>query len=147
MASNKDSLREQQEKLAQQERTTGHGGVIPRLPKEHMLDARDVEAMHPDKHLRWVNIRNNDKTESRKTEGYARLAESEGGRNIGSELALFGVPQAQYEARVAQQEARTAQLSTAHRREVEQAAERAARELRDRHGVRVRERDLIVNDE
>lgn len=147
MADKKQELREAQEALARQERTTGQSGAVPRMPKEAMLDASDVQAQHPDKHLRWVNTRNAEKAESRKLEGYERLSEAEGGRALGTELALFAIPKARHDARVREQNERSAALMTAHRAEVERAAESAARELRDRHGVRVRERDLIINEE
>lgn len=143
----REELKELQEKLERQERTTGMGGAVSRTPKEALLEAPEAQAKNPDKHLRWVNTKDPQKAESRLNEGYVKLSEEEGGRNIGSELALMAIPRQKYEEKVQAQQERTQQMLVAHRADVERAAEAVARELRDRHGMRVRDRDLYQNDE
>jgi hypothetical protein len=76
-------------------------GVRVRTPRGKMLDARAVQAKHPDKHVRWVSIREDEKAEARKEEGYVRLTSEEGGRQIGKELVLMAIPKTVADARVA----------------------------------------------
>lgn len=122
-------------------------GVYTREPKQAMLDVpKEVIDRHPDKHLRWVNIKDPQKAESRQMDGYVRLTPEEGGRQLGSELALFAAPKASVEARKAFQEKRNRELLTAHVGEMEQAAQSLARELRDQHGFDVNEKDILVKE-
>lgn len=119
------------------------GGAPTRMPKQMMLDASDVAAKHPDKHLRWVSLKDDNKLASRKMEGYVALNEKEGGKTLGNELVLMGLPKQLYEQRVARQNAENERRLSQHTKEWENLAESAARELRDRHGIRVDSRDLL----
>jgi len=123
--------------LKRVEATTGRSGAIPRMPKEMMFDATAVEARHPDKHLRWLNMSDKNKMASRKAEGYTILPESEGGQKIGDEMVLASIPRAQYEQRLARQEEENDRRLNAHTAEWEGQAEAMARTLRDNYGIKV----------
>lgn len=138
-------LREQQKQLERQEAKTVPG-AFSREPKQHLLDASDVQKRHPDKHIRWVNIKDPQKVESRQLEGYVRLTAEEGGRQVGGELALFAIPKAQYESRVAWQRQRNRELLTAHRGEMQKEAQKLERELRDQHGFDVGSKGILVDE-
>lgn len=112
-------------------------GAPNRLPKEMMLDASDVQAKHPDLHLRFVNIKDTNKAAGRLAEGYRRLSNEEGGRHLGDELALFGVPREVVERKRKAQAERNTALLTQYKSEMEGAVEAVVRELRDRHGINV----------
>ena len=133
--------------LQQMERTTGGSGAIPLAPKQQMLDARDVQAKHPDLKLRWVNIKDPQRAAVQMMKGYRRLTAEEGGRALGDELALFGVSRAEYDRRIEHNQKVHAERLTSHRREMENMAEAVARELRDRHGIRVSSERILVNEE
>lgn len=122
-------------------------GAPELTPKEIMLDLSDLKAKHPDKHFRWVNIKAPGVAERRRLDGYLRLPESEGGRELGGEVAVFVTTERLHEHRVAQIEKLTKDRLSAHRAEVEQAAEAVARELRDKHGLRVDVGRLLVDEE
>lgn len=121
-------------------------GAPNRLPKELMLDASDAIARHPDKHLRWVNIKDPQKAMSRQLEGYTRLTSEEGGRTIGNELALMSIPKEKYEARIDAQRKRNRELLVAHKAEMKKVVGDVARSLRDEHGVQVDEKRLLVDE-
>lgn len=123
-------------------------GALSRTPKQHMLDsAASVQEKHPDLRLRWVNIRDPQKAASRVNEGYRRLSSEEGGRQIGDELALMGAPRELVEAKEHEIRQLNEERLVAHRREMENAVEGVARQLRDRHGIKVDSRRLMVDDE
>lgn len=130
-------------KLERQEATTGRSGAIPRMPKQMMLDASDVAAKRPDKHLRWVSLKDENKVPMRKLEGYSVVPEKDGGRAIGSEYVLMEVPREVVEERVARQKAEHERRLNQHNAEWQQQAEAVARELRDKHGIRVSPEQLI----
>jgi hypothetical protein len=113
-------------------------------PKAQMLDASDVQARHPDKALRWVNIRDPQKAASRQLEGYETLSESEGGRRLGDELALMAAPRDQIEAKREAIRRVTAERLTAHNDEMEQIADNVAKVMRDRYGVTVDPKRILV---
>src|SRR5690348_7224420 len=77
------SAEDQLKALERLERTTVPGAPI-RTPRQLMLDASKVQEAHPDQHVRWVNIKDPQKAESRQMDGYRRLTSEEGGRQIGS---------------------------------------------------------------
>lgn len=136
-------LKAAQAAAAQQERTTGDSGVVPNTPKQTLFDARDVEAKHPDKRLRWVNLRNPDKVAARIAEGYVRLAEADGGRHLGGDYALFAMPRDAYNRKmraIAQVDEMRLHM---HKTEFERVVENVARELRDKHGVNITAEELM----
>jgi hypothetical protein len=138
------SLKEMQAELAREEAKTGSSGAIPRTPKQNLLDARDVEAKHPDHYVRWLNT-DGDKVQSRQADGFEKIPESEGGRQTGR-LALFKQPREQHEKRVRDQKETAERRLTQHNQEVEAAAETIAKHLRDRHGVRIDARDFLISE-
>lgn len=119
------------------EATTGGTGAIPNTPKATLLDATSVQAKMPDKRIRWVNIADASKVTGRVTEGYERVPESEGGRQIGN-LALFRVPAEVHARKVRAIEEQNERRLHAHKAAVEQVAESVERTLRDKHGIRAK---------
>ena len=84
-----DELKAQREALGRIEEKEVPGVQI-RTPRARLLDAREVQAKHPDKHIRWVSTRDDEKLEARKEDGYTRLTSDEGGRTVGKELVQIG---------------------------------------------------------
>lgn len=139
------SLADMKARLATEEAKTVPGA--PTLtPKQQMLDASEVEKRHPDKVIRWVNIRDPQKAESRRVEGYVRLSEAEGGRSLGNDLALMAIPRAQHEAKVKAIRKLNDERLNAHRREMESVAESVARQMRDRYGVQIDASRILVDE-
>ena len=122
-------------------------GARTRTPRARMLEAPEAVAKNPDKVLRWGNMRDPEKMETHKMDGYARLTSEEGGKQLGNELVLLGIPKKLAEERVAEQKQRTAELMQAHTRTMEGVAESVARQLRDRHGISVDASRILVNEE
>lgn len=118
-------------------------GSVVMAPKQQLLDARDVEAAHPTKRIRWLNLQNPDKVLARQTEGYVRLSEEEGGRSLGGSMALFAIPRGAYEAKLRAQKAENKRRLSIHKQEWENIADGIARTLRDRHGYNIEPEDLI----
>lgn len=121
-------------------------GAPTRTPRAKMLEAPEAVEKNPDLGLRWGNIRDPQKMETHQMDGYRRLTSEEGGKQIGNELVLLGIPKPLAEARIAEQKALNAERLTAHVRTMENAAEGVAKELRDRHGINVDPRRLFVNE-
>jgi hypothetical protein len=134
-----------EQNLAQQERTTGSSGLIPLAPKQQLLDARQIEKDNPDKRFRWVNVHNSERAQLRQAQGYERVPVAEGGRQVGN-LALFAVPRQKYDERVAQLEKTNKERLTAHQTEVERIADGVAKELRDRHGIKVDAERIMIRE-
>lgn len=142
-AASPTTLKELREALDREERKTGTSGAVPLTPKQALLDASDLAKAQPDKHFRWLNTGNAEVIRLRRQEGYERVPESEGGRQVGG-LALF-VQSAEKHSQRKEAEAKlhNERLSQ-HNREVEQAAETLARHLRDKHGLRIKTEDFLV---
>jgi hypothetical protein len=121
-------------------------GAPTRTPRAKMLEAPEAVALNPDKGLRWGNIRDPQKMETHQMDGYKRLTSEEGGKQLGNELVLIGIPKQLAEARIAEQKAINAERLTAHVRTMESAAEGIARELRDKHGLNIDPKRLFVNE-
>lgn len=121
-------------------------GVRVRTPRARMLDAREVQAKHPDKHIRWVSTRDDEKAEARKEDGYTRLTSEEGGKSIGKELALFSIPKKEAEARIQDQKDKNQVLLNAHKVAMQNEAESAARFLRDQKGMKVSAEELLISE-
>ena len=133
-------------KLDEQEGKTIPGARVL-TPKQQLMDASEAEKRNPDKRVRWVNIKDPQKAESRKIEGYVRLTPEEGGKALGDETALFAIPREKYEQRVAAQEQLNRERLVHHEREMESVVLAVVKELRDRHGIRVNEKRLFVNED
>jgi hypothetical protein len=127
------------------ENKTIHGATVL-TPKQMLLDVSDIEKAHPDKRVKWLNLRNTEKMESRKLEGYTRLGTEEGGKALGNEMATFVIPKELYEARVAANKRKTQERLDSHRDELSTTVEAVLRELRDRHGIKLDERKLMINE-
>lgn len=142
-AASPTTLKELQESLDRQERKTGPSGAVPLTPKQALLDASDLADAHPDRHYRWLNTGNAEVIRLRRQEGYERVPESEGGRQVGG-LGLF-VQSAERHRERTEAEARLhKERLSQHNREVESAAETVARHLRDKHGLNIKAEDILV---
>lgn len=121
-------------------------GLRIRTPRQRILDASEVQAKHPDLHVRWVNIKDPEKAEARREDGYRRLTSEEGGKQIGDQAALFAIPKEQAELKRREiREENEARLN-AHKAEMRRAAEQGARDLRDGHGLSVSAERLLIDD-
>lgn len=116
-------------------------------PKDVLLDLSDLQAAHPDKHFRWVNIRAPGKADRRRLDGYIRLPVSVGGKDLAGEVAVFVTSKKIFEAREQRiKDANKARLK-AHRAEVERAVESIAKELRDKYGLKINPDRILVDEE
>jgi len=122
-------------------------GLAIRTPRARVLDARSVQEKHPDKHIRWVNIKDPEKAEARKEDGYMRLTSEEGGRQIGDQAALFAIPKAHADQKKADIKAENLARLDAHKAAMQRAAEEGARDLRDKAGLNVSAHRLLINDQ
>ena len=118
-------------------------GAPSRTPKQMMLDASEAKEQNPDKHLRWVSLKDTNKLTSRKAEGYVAIDEEKGGKALGDELVLMGMPKELYEQRLARQKEEAARRISQHNKDWENLAEATARELRDKHGLKVDAKNLM----
>lgn len=129
--------------VARQERTTGGSGAVPNALKGDLLDLSDLQAKHPDKHLRWCNVNNPPGMANHAKKGRTRLAQSDGGRQMGN-LAVFEMPIERYKQNAREdKQRRDAFLETAKRRDFDQEADAIARYLRDNHGIKINPERLI----
>lgn len=122
-------------------------GAAVLTPKEVLLDLSDLKAAHPDRHFRWVNIKAPGNADRRRLGGYIRLPESEGGRQLGGEIAVFVTTQRIFEHHEAKIKSDNKKRLQAHRAEVENAVEAVARELRDKYGLKVDADRILVDEE
>lgn len=116
-------------------------------PKDVLLDLSDLAAKHPEMHFRWVNIRAPGKADRRRLDGYIRLPASEGGRELGGEIAVFVTSKKIHESRVQRIKDLNKARLKAHRAEVENAVEAIAKELRDKYGLKVDPGRILVDEE
>lgn len=135
-------IKELAAKLARQEKTEGSSGAVPNTPKAQLFNASDVKKAKPDMHLRWVNLKNPDKVASRVAEGYRRV-DGDDGRHLGSDYALYEMPEERYREREAMKAKRDRERLEAHKTEFEQVVESVARELRERHGISIKPEKLM----
>lgn len=121
-------------------------GLRIRTPRQRLLDASEAQAKNPDSHVRWVNIKDGEKAEARKEDGYRRLTSEEGGRQIGDQAALFAIPKEQAaQKRREIMEENEARLN-AHKAEMRRAAEQGAQQLRDQAGISVSADRLLIDE-
>lgn len=141
-----EDLRALQKALDAQERKTGSSGAVPLMPKQRMLDISELNARHPDKRIRWCNLRDPNKVASRRASGYVRLTSEDGGIALGDEMATFALPRSEYDNRVKAVEFENKRRLTAHEDEVASVVEGVARLLRDKYGLKIDEKRLLIND-
>jgi len=125
-------------------------GARERLPKGRMLDARALEEKDPEHHYRYENTDDPGRMQIMMDEGYVAVPEEEaekaGVRAQVGELRLIRVPQEVHEAEVERQKELAKSRLTAHRRDVGQAVEGVAKELRDKYGYDIDARELLVDE-
>lgn len=143
-AESKASLEGLQKQFEQVERKTISGA--PTLtPKAQILDARDVQAKMPDRRVRWINTASSENVMSRQMQGYRIIPESEGGRRVG-DLALAECPKDVYDARVARIDQIGKARLESYKSEIEQAVAEVAKYMRDKHGIKISEKRLLVDE-
>lgn len=126
-------------------------GAAPRSPRSGLLDIRELQAMHPEVHYRYVNMTDPQKVRGRRNRGYVPVTDEEakeGGVDvrIGSELVLMKLPREEYERLVSEQKRINKERLKAHQSEATKAAEAIVRELKDKHGLDVPlERFLVTS--
>lgn len=121
-------------------------GAPTLTPKDVMLDLSDLKKQHPDKHFRWVNIKSPGAADMRRVNGYIRVPESEGGRQLGDELAIFACSQGNKDRQLANHKRLNEARLLAHKADVEKIADDIARELRDKHGIKVNAERLLITE-
>lgn len=125
-------------------------GAPSRTPKADMLDARALEAKKPDKYLRYVSTRNEDKALQRKAEGFTPVDDGEA-REVGVNArvgtsVLMEQDRRVHDARIKRQEKENDRRLRQHKGEVEAAIEKVAKEMRDRYGINIPVERLFVNE-
>lgn len=128
-----------------EEKKSGRSGAVPLTTKRKLLDASEVAAKHPDKHVRWVQTAVDAKATMRQEDGYERIPASEGGKQVGN-LALFAIPKEKYEQKIEEIKKVGKERLASHNREVEAVAEAVMKELRDRHGLDVPREKIIIRE-
>jgi hypothetical protein len=121
-------------------------GLMVRTPRARLLDASEVQKKHPDLHLRFVNILDPEKVEARREAGWKRLTPDEGGKQIGNSLALFGIPRDVAQAQASEYRRQDRIKLDAHRRTMQQAVQEGAKELRDKSGISVDEKTVLIDE-
>lgn len=140
-----ETLKNLQKALEHLENQTLSGA--PNLtPKDVLLDLSDLQAKHPEMSFRWVNIRAPGKADRRRLDGYIRLPESEGGKELGGEVAVFVTSKKIFEHRVQKIKDLNKARLQAHRAEVENAVEAIAKELRDKYGMKIDASRILVDE-
>lgn len=143
----KRNLTQQQIRALERLEGTFEGGAVSLTPKERLLDAREAQEMHPDKHVRWLSLRNKEKMDARIEEGYSKLSEEEGGRQLGDSMALFAIPRELRDARVKRQERMTRERMGAVKELYAEVGSRLAHEMKRVHGLSdAQVRRLIINE-
>jgi len=123
------------------------GGAPNLTPKDVLLDLSDLVEKHPSMHFRWANIKAPGKADRRRLDGYIRLPVSEGGKELGGEIAVFVTSKRIFEAREQRVKDMNKARLKAHRAEVENAVEAIAKELRDKYGLVIDPKRILVDEE
>ena len=98
-------------------------------------------------HLRWLSLRNKEKLDSRIEEGYAKVPEAEGGRQLGDSMALFRIPTELRDARKRREVAQTNSRLHSVKERFAEFGERVVHKLKRDHGLSDAEvRRLIINE-
>ena len=136
--------------LERQEATQVLGAPV-RSPKEDILDARALEAKHPNKYHRYLNTANKDRMPGRiHREGFRPVdkkeAEAAGVNASVGNLVLSEQPWEIHDRRIAAQNAENERRLKAHEATMEQVVDSVVRDLRDKHGIKVDPKRLLVNE-
>jgi hypothetical protein len=123
------------------EAAKAYSGAPSRAQKQELFVVpEETIKANPGADFRWVSP---SKVQQRLSEGYVVVSAAEGGRRIGDEHILMGIPKGlRAMHRAADKERRESRLK-AHVGEMEQAAEAVVRELRDNHGVKISTEELL----
>lgn len=145
-----EALRQLATALDRTEKTTGRSGAISRQPKQRMYNIDKLREANPDKHYRYVNIADDEKAQARLDDGYKAVsadeAEKHGARDEIGPTRLMELPREVADARRREIDANTRHRLKAHERDVREAVEGVARELRDKHGLDIPVERLMVDE-
>lgn len=128
-------------------------GAPSRSPMEQTLAYSEtvqkaLDEAGANRNVRWVAIGNPVIMESRKHQGYTVLPESEGGRRLGNDLAVATCPKELREDRARHAEKlHRARLEDSGKQILLAELDKTARELRDRHGIKVSPERLLNSEE
>jgi hypothetical protein len=141
-----EEIKAKMQELSRIEAKTGPSGAIPNASKAMLLDKREADEKNPNSRVRWVNLANSDKALLRTVvQGYKRLSDSEGGRQVGN-LVLCAIPRSVYEERLAQYKAAHEARLRAHKNDMEEAFDVIAKHMHDRYGIKLDMKRLLIND-
>lgn len=138
-----------QQQLRALERLEGkfEGGAASLSPKEQLLNSEEAKKQNPDSNVRWLSLRNKEKLDVRMEEGYEKIPESEGGRQLGDSMALFRIPRQLSDARIKRQEAATRARAGSVREVYSELGARMAHKLKKEHGLSDKQiQRLIINE-
>lgn len=138
-----------QQQIRALERLEGkfEGGAASLSPKEQLLNADEAKKQNPDSHVRWLSLRNTEKLDARMEEGYAKIPESEGGRQLGDSMALFRIPRQLSDARIKRQEEATRARAGAVKEVFTEIGQRLAHEMKRQLGLSDSQvKRLIINE-
>lgn len=138
------TVQEIAKKLNRVEETTVVG-VASLTPKQSLIDASAVQKQHSNSRVRWVSLRDPQKIESRKAEGYTIVPADQGGRRLGDALVLMEIPRAQYDAKIKQQEAMNKARLHQHKDEMQRVVESVVKQMRDR-GIDVSKARILIEE-
>lgn len=149
----RERIHELRAQLAEKERKEVPG-AMPMTPRADMLDVRAYEDMHPDQHVRFVNVTDPAKVQRRKRMGYVPVTEAEAKEagiqeNVrhGNEDMLMKIPEGKWREEVERIKKLSKERLKAHRAEVEREAESVIRALHDQYGIDIPLNRLLIVDE
>lgn len=145
-----EALRQLASALDRAERTTGRSGAVPRAPKQRMYNTDKLKEANPDKHYRYVNVGDEEKAQARIDDGYVAVSEDvadkHGVRTEIGNTRLMELPREVADARRRELAELTNSRLKAHERDVREVVEGVAKELRDKHGLRIPVERLLVDE-
>ena len=146
----KEAIRQLASALERAEKTTGRSGAVPRQPKQRMYNIDKLKEANPDKHYRFVNVGDEEKAQARIDDGYKAVSEDEaekhGARTEIGNTRLMELPREKADARRRELAELTNSRLKAHERDVREVIEGVAKELRDKHGLRIPVERLLVDE-
>lgn len=146
----KEALRQLASALEKAEKTTGRSGAVPRQPKQRMYQIEKLKEANPDKHYRYVNVGDEEKAQARIDDGYVAVSEDvcdkHGVRAEIGNTRLMELPREKADARRRELAELTNSRLKAHERDVREVIEGVAKELRDKHGLRIPVERLLVDE-
>lgn len=134
-------LQAQKRELEEREAREVYGAPVL-APKTRLLDASFAEQKNPDYHYRWLNVTDPSRTSARMAVGYEPVPADEGGMQLGNEMKLFRIPKDYYLGRTKHLKREHEAQFKAPDKQYEQVVEEVVRQLRDRYGISMTEKQI-----